>query len=370
MRPGGLESFAVRLAHGAQAERLTLESRDLDARARLAVGGKTQRGDRRAASLLDRGDVAQGAAPRFEPRGRRLRQFEPEGVVARGRFKARDSESVDHAFRNARREQDRAVESDHERLRRRRVAPDKFLAAIGGDDIASRRQRPLEPHPRHETAGPGFDGGAIEGKIDQFAVCLPDPQIGERAADRLDRDTSVGADLKSEGALLQVAKIAGKDFSGDKRRLRRVCFGERLGAQRCLAVCALHARDANFVDALVEQRVDAAVADPRRARRIERAGDLVHEFDARAGWALGANGISARRRDGEQARAVAVGGQLLRRERNRRRLRLRLRQGGLDRRGDQTGRESDEKGKQYSSHIATVRPGPRPRASRAAVHQR
>ena len=178
----------------------------------------------------------------------------------------------------------------------------------------ARRQRALQPDQRHELAGLGFDIAPLEGEIDQFAAGAPKPHVGEGAPLGLDRDAALRPDIERVAPLPQIAEFAALGLSRDQSRTLAVDLDEGLRRQQRLAAGALGVGDADFIRALVEQGVDASVAQPRRASGVGRALDHVDEFDAGARRAFDANAVAARRRRRQYRGTVAVRRKLGRRK--------------------------------------------------------
>ena len=178
----------------------------------------------------------------------------------------------------------------------------------------ARRQRALQPDQRHELAGLGLDIASLEGEIDQFAAWAPKPHVGEGASLGLDRDAALRPDIERIAPLPQIAEFAALGQSRDKSRSPAVDLDEEFRRQQRLAARAFGVGDADFICALVEQRVYASVAQPRRAGGIGRALDHVDEFDAGARRAFDANAVASRRRRRQYRGTVAVGWKLGRRK--------------------------------------------------------
>ena len=131
-------------------------------------------------------------------------------------------------------------------------------------------------------AGLGLDVRFLESNVDEFAVAAPQSQILQRTPDGLDRDAARRTNLNPIGPLQKIAEFAALHLRGCQCWTAGFNFDKRLGCEFDFAGCSCRAKEPNFINALVQQCVDAAIAKSCGAGRVTRTGNHVDELDARA----------------------------------------------------------------------------------------
>ena len=195
-----------------------------------------------------------------------------------------------------------------QRLRGVAISPFLRRAPVGGDQVDAGFDAPRQPRPHRGPACLRLDKAELRRHGGEIGPVQPQPHVGERAADRLDRDLPIGRRRHPERALLQVRQRSvhlaaiehgGRGLGGLAKRHHR-----QLG----LASGPSRAGAAQLVGAAVEQHVEPAVALARLTGGLTGAGRHVDELQGHAGRALGAQRKAASLRDSEQGIGGRTGG--------------------------------------------------------------